>query len=167
MKKKLLTKTYVRDVETFNLKIFQLENCIVCVKQIVKTNLPFVTSSGLKLIDNNYQIVEVLPKNLNYAMRVFLDDNKQVVQRYFDITKQNGVDKDINVPYYEDLYLDIIIEKRGISVLDETDLDNALQKGDITQQDYLLARNTLNSLLNELKTGKNALMAMDLNKFLF
>lgn len=167
MKKKLLTKTYVRDVEKFNLKMFQLDNCIVCVKQIVKTNAPFFTSSGLKLIDNNFQIVEVLPKNLNYAMRVFLDDNKQIVQRYFDITKQNDVDKDTNVPFYEDLYLDVIIEKRGISVLDEKDLDNALQSGDITEGDYLLTKNTLNSLLIELKSGKNALLAMDLNKFLF
>ena len=71
------------------------------------------------------------------------------------------------MPFYEDLYLDVIIEKRGISVLDEKDLDNALQSGDITEGDYLLAKNTLNSLLNELKLGKNALLAMDLNKFLF
>lgn len=167
MKKKLLTKTYVRDVEKFNLKIFQLDDYIVCVKQIVKVHSPFITSGGVKLIDNNFQIVEILPKHENYAMRVFLDDKKQIIQRYFDITKQNAIDAEVNVPFYLDLYLDVIIEDDNIRVVDEKDLDNALKTEQITKDDYSVAIAAKDKLINELKAGNNALMAFNFNDYLF
>ncbi len=167
MKKKLITKTYVRDVSQFNMKIYQLEDYYVCIKQIVKTNSPFVTSTGLKLIDNNYQIVEILPIKENYAMRVFLNDKKQIVQRYFDITQQNAIDAEANVPFYYDLYLDIVVEKDDIRVLDEAELDLALKNNQVSKTDYELAKNTKNQLLKELMNGENKLLAFDFSKYLF
>ncbi len=167
MKKKLISKTYVRDVEKFNLKILRIDDKFVCVKQILSTKLPFITSTGLKLIDNNYQIVEILPQDKNYAMRVFVDDKKQIIQRYFDVTKQNSIDADTNIPFYLDLYLDVIIEGSNIKVLDEAELVAAYKNNQISKDDYDLAISTKEQLLKELKSSENDLLNFNFSKYLF
>ena len=63
-----------------------------------------------------YYIFEVIPKNENYAMRLFLDNNKVPLEYYFDICKNNGLDDAALVLFYDNLYLLIItyLTKRRI-----------------------------------------------------
>ena len=90
------------------------------------------------LLDNNYYIVEIIPKKENYALRIFLNEKKEVVEYYFDITKHNGIDEISNVPYFDDLYTDITIKKGIVNVIDEDELIDAFNNNLITKEDVEL-----------------------------
>ena len=95
MRKKLISKTYLRGVNKYELKIyFNLEDCYISVKKIIDIKEPFILSNGLCVVDNNYYIMEVIPKNENYAMRVFFNNNKEILEYYFDVSLENGLDSE-------------------------------------------------------------------------
>lgn len=77
MREKLISKTYLRDVNKYKLEIYyDKEDYYLSIKKILNIEKPFILENGLRLIDNNYYIVEVLPKNENYAMRVYFNEKK-------------------------------------------------------------------------------------------
>ena len=119
-------------------------------------------------MDDNYYVFEVVPKNENYAMRIFIDNNRKVLEYYFDICKNTNLDANTSVPYYDDLYLDITVSGDGeINILDEYELEEALKIKDITIDDYNLVMKIKEKLLNEIKSNTNKLMLIDYNKYLF
>lgn len=170
MKKKLLSKTHLKEAVDYEIKFYILDkDKLVCQKTINKVTKPFVSKTiwkGLVLIDNGYKIVEVLPKNKNYAMRVFVDKDNNVVERYFDIVKSSGVDEETNIPYYDDLYLDVLVAGDDLFVADQDELDEALRSGEISKEDYDLAEKTKDQLVEEIKNGTNELFNMDLEPYL-
>lgn len=167
MRKKLITKTYLRDVDKYILKIwFDNDEFFVASKKIKFMENPFVISSGKCLMDNNYSIIEVIPKNENYAMRVYFDENNNILQYYFDVSLKNGVDEETKVPFYDDLFVDITVTDGKIEVLDEDELDDALNSKIISKADYDLAIQTRDKLLSELQNGTNEYFNMNLKRFL-
>ena len=103
MIKKLISTTYLRDVLKYNLKIFYNEDYFYSVKQIIEVKEPFIISNGLCLIDNGYYIMEIIPKNEHYCIRVYFDTNKNILEYYIDISLENGLDEATKIPYYDDL----------------------------------------------------------------
>jgi predicted RNA-binding protein associated with RNAse of E/G family len=88
------------------------------------------------------------------------DENHSIVQWYFDITKQNGIDID-GQAFYDDLYLDVVVFPSGEIVLfDEDELKEALDSGDITQIDYDLAYNEANQIINGMAKDVTNLSSM-------
>ena len=82
----------------------------------------------------------------------------QVVQWYIDICREHGVGKD-NVPWLDDLYLDIVVwPSRETLLLDDDDLMDALQHGDIAQADYDLAWREANRLTRQIERNEFALL---------
>lgn len=167
-KRKLISKTYLKDVREYELKIyFDKEDYYFSVKKIIDIKKPFSLESGVCLIDNDYYIVEVIPKKENYIMRVYFNEKKERVEYYFDITLRNGLDKESNIPYYDDLYLDITINKEGIiNVLDEDELLDALDKKEISKKEFDLANKTKDLLLDSIKNKSNKYMNLDIEKYL-
>ncbi len=166
MKRKYLSKTYLRDVENYTIKFYFEKDFCVCVKTFLKVKTPFISRHGYHLIDNNYKMVEVMPWNQNFLMRVYLNDKNEIQERYFDVTKQNAIDSETNLPFYDDLYLDVVEEKKDILIYDEEELKNALQNGDITKDDYNLAVKTKNMLVKAIKNKTNKYVNLDINKYL-
>ena len=116
---------------------------------------------------DGYYIFEVISKYDNYALRIFLDDKKQVVEYYFDIIKESGIDPESKIPYFYDLYLDVVLTPNGEPyVVDEDELEEALNNKDITKEEYDLAIATKDKLLEEIKNGTNKLLNMDYQKYL-
>lgn len=164
MRKKLLSKTYLRDVSEYIIEFnFDNKDYFLCKKKIIKT-IPFVLTNGLTIIDNNYYIIEILPKNENYAIRVYLDENKNVIEYYIDITNGCGIDEETKVPYYDDLYLDITITKDKVEVLDEKELDQAYQNNDIDEETYKKAIKVKDNLLGEIKNKNNKYLNLDIKE---
>ena len=60
----------------------------------------------IKLIDNDYYIVEIVPLNNNYICRLFLDSSLNIIEEYYTVTKNNNI-KD-GIPVYEDLGLSYV-----------------------------------------------------------
>ena len=167
MKRKIITQTYLRDVSKYQIKLYMdEEDCYISVKKLVKVEEKVIIKDCLCVMDDGYYVVEVVPKNENYAMRLFLDNNKNALEYYFDITKNNGIDTLSKIPFYDDLYLDITYLNGEINILDEDELIEAFKTGDITKDDFDLAYNIKNKLLEEITSGTNKLMNIDYNKYL-
>ncbi len=167
MRKKLISKTYLRGVNKYELKIyFNLEDCYISVKKIIDIKKPFILSNGLCVIDNNYYIMEVIPKNENYAMRVFFNNKKEILEYYFDVSLENGVDKEAGIPYYDDLFIDVTKTKDKVEVLDEDELEEALDNNEISITDFELANKIRDILLEQINNGNNQYMNMDLEQYL-
>ena len=168
MKRKIITQTYLRDVSKYQLKLYiDEEDCYIVVKKLIKVDKKFIIKDGICVMGDNYYVVEVVPKNENYAMRLFMDDNKHPLEYYFDICKNNGLDKISLVPYYDDLYLDITVLNNEINILDEDELEEALTNKDITQDDYKLVMSIKEKLLIEIKNQNNKFMNRNYSKYLF
>lgn len=167
MRKKLISKTYLRGVNKYELKIyFNLEDCYISVKKIIDIKEPFILSNGLCIIDNNYYIMEVIPKNENYAMRVFFNNKKEILEYYFDVSLENGVDKEAGIPYYDDLFIDVTKTKDKVEVLDEDELKEALDNNEISITDFELANKIRDILLEQINNGNNRYMNMNLEQYL-
>lgn len=167
MRKKLISKTYLRDVSKYKLDIYyDNDDYYLSVKKILKTMSPFILENGLCLINNNYYIVEVLPKFENYAMRVYFNEKKERLEYYFDISLKNGLDEESKIPYYDDLYTDITVNNGNIEVLDEDELKEALVYGSISKEEYDLANETKEKLLQSIKDNNNKYMNLNLESYL-
>lgn len=90
------------------------------------------------ILANNYVWFNIYPDDQNYCINAMLDDKENIIQWYFDVAKNIGVED--GVPYEDDLYLDVVIVANGkINLLDEDELDEALNNNYITKDDYHLA----------------------------
>lgn len=167
MREKLISKTYLRDVNRYKLEIYyDKEDYYLSIKKILNIEKPFILENGLCLIDNNYYIVEVLPKNENYAMRVYFNEKKERLEYYFDISLQNGLDEETRIPYYDDLYIDITVVQKNIEVLDEEELEEALNMGKISKAEYNIANETRDKLIQSIKNKNNKYMNLNLERYL-
>ena len=167
-RKKYICKTYLRDVNKYQYNFFEDKdnNCYISIKKILEIEKPFYTEQSGCLIDNNYYIVEIIPIDENYCIRIFIDNKKHIILYYFDITNKNGLDKEINSPYYEDLYLDVVLKDGNIRILDEDELENALEEKKINKDEYDLAINKKDELIESLKSNTNKFMKIDFIKYL-
>ena len=166
MKKKIMTHTYLRDVSQYRVKLFMdIEDCYISVKKLVKVDIPFVIHGNVTVMDDDFYVLEVVPKNENYAMRLFLNDKKEALEYYFDICKNNRLDSN-KIPCYDDLYLDITYLDGKINILDEKELLEAYKFGDINQEDYDLVYIMKEKLLDEIKNKTNEMMNVDYMKYL-
>jgi predicted RNA-binding protein associated with RNAse of E/G family len=167
MREKLISKTYLRDVNRYKLEIYyDKEDYYLSIKKILNIEKPFILENGLCLIDNNYYIVEVLPKNENYAMRVYFNEKKERLEYYFDISLKNGLDEETRIPYYDDLYTDITVVQKNIEVLDEEELEEALNMGKISKAEYNIANETRDKLIQSIKNKNNKYMNLNLERYL-
>lgn len=167
MKTKVITNTYLRDVDKYQVKLFLDEDdYYVSVKKLISVREKFIIKDGLCVMDDGYYVFEVVPKNENYAMRLFLNEKKEALEYYFDICKNNRIDSVSGVPCYDDLYLDITYLDGYINILDEVELVEAFEKGDISKDDYELVYQMKEKLLNEINNKTNKLMNIDYMKYL-
>ena len=79
--------------------------------------------------------------------------------------KRSGI---INgIPYIDDLYLDLVIRANGNQrVLDEDELLEALNRKEISEDEYNLANKTKESLLESIINKNNKYMDLDLEEYL-
>ena len=109
---------------------------------------PLIVNNGKEFIcirDNNYEWIEVYPENGKYVITIMFDDKNNLIEWYFDISKNIGI---LNgIPYEDDLYLDMIITPSGEKIIiDEDELMSAYNRGDITLDDVSNAYQTLKLL---------------------
>ena len=133
-----------------------------CKKVMGKVDNPIkvkVEDRQYYILNDNYTWYLIYPDNANYAITIMYDDNNNLLQWYFDIAKEVGVEN--GIPYEDDLYLDLVIGPNGESiVLDEDELKDALDKKNITIEDYKLAYKTLGMIQNEYADNFDHLVAL-------
>lgn len=85
-----------------------------------------------------------------------MDENGDIILWYIDMIASQGIDVD-GVPYFDDLYLDLVVYPDGTIIVDDMDeLEEALSKKDITQEQFNLAIETSHrlqqGLLNDISS---------------
>lgn len=122
--------------------------CFIKIKDVKKPLIVYNGTNNICIKDENYEWFEVYPDNGKYAITIMFDDNNNLIEWYFDISKKVGVEN--GIPFEDDLYLDMIITPTGEKiVIDENELLEAFNNGNITQEDVDSAYQTLSYLENK------------------
>src|SRR5574344_980183 len=128
------------------------EGNVGLLKMLKVSEPKIVEKDGVSLViaDNNYKWLEMYPNDYKVAMTVCYNSENQIIEWYFDIIKATGIEN--GIPYVDDLYLDVVVLSDGaIMVLDEDELQEALETKDITQEDYEMAYSIANDLIRRLE----------------
>lgn len=120
------------------------------------------------IADNGYTWIQHYPEQSHYIVSSMYDENGKIVQWYIDVCKTQGLTES-GVPWFDDLYLDIVILPSGELILkDEEELNDALKYGQINRADYDLAWKTANAVIKEYRQGSlDILLLADLHKQLW
>lgn len=107
----------------------------------------------VRFADNGWAMLQHFPDGERHVITTVFDAEGRIVYWYIDIVKEHGID-DTAIPWYDDLYLDIVVLPDGTRhVLDADELDEALNAGLITRGDRALAWAETERLLALLAIG--------------
>ena len=104
------------------------------------------------IVDDGYMWLQHFPKGKHYSVTTMFDADGEVIQWYIDICNEIGIEH--NIPWCDDLFLDIVILPTGeIFQLDEDELEQALINGWVDQSMYNLAWNQANEITASIMEG--------------
>lgn len=130
----------------------------ICLLDIKEVEAPLSVDSPIGktiIADNGYKHLIITPKNQNWWLTVMFNNNDELIESYFDITRINCFATDN--PYFIDMKLDVCIPNHGEpTIMDESDLKEVLDKGMITQEDYDNAYLTANKIINFYNNNRAA-----------
>ena len=110
--------------------------------------------NGKTIIDNNYKWLEFYDYSSKVKLTAIYDENNRIIEWYFDIARKIG--KDNELPYEDDLYLDVLVTQNGeVILLDEDELKEAYNKREMTIKEFKNAYKEAEQLMNKLKNNKN------------
>jgi uncharacterized protein len=134
----------------------------ITLLETVKVKKPLLTRYGDKevcIVDNGYMWLQHFPFGKHHSVTTMFDANGEIVQWYIDICLENGVEDD--VPWMDDLYLDIVVLPSGeIFLLDEDDLEQAYKSGTISKEKYDLAHNEMKEIMSQLDNDECRLITL-------
>ena len=133
--------------------------------RIIKANQPpkELGEDYIERANSGCKWLEFYPENSNIAMTVCYNNENKILQWYFDIINKVGIVDDN--PYFEDLYLDVTLTPQNkIELLDEEELEDALEKGDVTKEQYDMAYKTAKELMKMID-GKQEKIIKFSNKY--
>ena len=168
-RKKFTTNTYMKEAIKYSISIFKEDDFFKKKKKYIEVSDDFCiedkNGKKVKYISNGYYVLEITPLKENYNIRYYLDNKKRIIDYYIDITLENGVEN--KIPYYIDLYLDIIHYPNDNTVIfcDEDELKSALNDHIINKNDYMLAYKVGNKLLKEIINKENKFLNIDIKKY--
>lgn len=106
----------------------------VSEKQIWKFN-----GEDITVCDKGLKWLSILPQNDFYCITAMMNEKNEILLWYIDMIAEQGMDAD-GIPYFDDLYLDLVVYPNGMVIVDDMDeLEEALAKKDITQEQFVLA----------------------------
>ncbi|MDN4071254.1 DUF402 domain-containing protein [Paenibacillus vini] len=118
-----------------------------------------------RIADKGFTWLQYYPKGEHYVVTAMFDDKGDIVEWYIDVCKTQGV-TDQGVPWFDDLYLDIVVLKNGeVFLLDEDELDDALSRGHITVRDYDMATETARDVMRSIREQHFPYFTMSLDHY--
>ncbi|HEY0754470.1 MAG TPA: DUF402 domain-containing protein [Ktedonobacteraceae bacterium] len=127
----------------------------VTLLRLDKVREPLFVSFGQERVciaDQGYDWLQHFPAGEHFVLLSAFDREGELVQWYIDIVGSTGVDEQ-GVPWYEDLYLDIVVAPNGETLLlDVDELDEALRQNKVSSSQYNFAWQQASALLDALET---------------
>jgi predicted RNA-binding protein associated with RNAse of E/G family len=100
--------------------------------------------------DKGVTWLSILPNDDWYCITAMFSEKEEILVWYIDMIAGQGIDKD-EVPYIDDLYLDLVVYPDGTIIEDDMDeLEYALVTKDITEEQYHLAIETSDKLKKKI-----------------
>ncbi len=133
---------------------------------IIKVTKPlskkYENGKDIKVVDDGYYWLQIGLKDVNYWITSMYDSKGSLIQYYIDITYKNVIASKKEAFFY-DLFLDIVLLKNGrVFLLDEDELNDALNSKKITKKQFELASNEAKKILNSIRQNEYRL-----NQFCF
>ena len=127
---------------------------LIKIEEVTEPLIKFCFGKNVVLADNGYYWMQIGLKNKNFWLTVMYDENCKFVQYYFDVTKNNIIDGEKS--YFEDLFLDVIIQGEGeIQIIDLEDLDNALKEGVILKDEFDFAHKEASKIVKNVLKNRD------------
>lgn len=128
----------------------------VYLNYFVKAKNKYVSEEKVCIRANQYKWLQFYDYSAKVCLTAIYDNENKIVEWYFDIAREIG--KENGIPYEEDLYLDVVVKENfEIILLDEEDLQEALEKDEITKEEFKQAYKTANNLMEILKENQGKL----------
>ncbi|UAL47890.1 DUF402 domain-containing protein [Sutcliffiella horikoshii] len=129
------------------------------IHKVTEPLFVYYEEKNVCIVDDGYMWLQHFPNNEHYSLTTMFDANGEVVQWYIDITYENGVEN--NLPYTDDLFLDIIVLSTGeVLQKDADELEEALTRGTINQSQYQLAWAEANKINQQIENNDFQLMKL-------
>lgn len=123
---------------------------VINIEKVTEPQIWKFNGENITVCDNGIKWLTILPQNDFYCITAMLNEKDEILLWYIDMIADKGIDKD-GVPYFDDLYLDLVVYPDGTIIEDDMDeLEEALLAKDITKEQYSLAINTSIKLKEEL-----------------
>ncbi|HLR20211.1 MAG TPA: DUF402 domain-containing protein [Staphylococcus sp.] len=134
---------------------------LVTMKKVREPLEVTVVGQNIIVADDNYQWLQILPEKKRYSITVMLDDKGNPLEYYFDINIKNVTQK--GNARTVDLCLDVLALPNGqYELVDEEDLQRALDQGQITQKQfheaYIIAHQLMIKIDADFSTMKDKIM---------
>lgn len=128
---------------------------LIDIKEVSELQIWKFNGENITVCDKGLKWLSILPQNDWYCITAMMDGNNNILLWYIDMIAAQGTDAD-DVPYFYDLYLDLVVYPDGTIIVDDQDeLEEALTSGDITQAQFDLAIETSDRLKNGLLSNVN------------
>ncbi|HEU4963308.1 MAG TPA: DUF402 domain-containing protein [Bacilli bacterium] len=112
------------------------------------------------IADNGQMWLHQVPDGAHHVVTTMFDAEGRITQWYVDICLRIGL-SEAGVPWFDDLFLDLVAFPDGEVVVKDTDeLQAALDAGTITQAEYDLAWTEANRLLAAIKNREFTLFKL-------
>ncbi|RIW29192.1 DUF402 domain-containing protein [Bacillus salacetis] len=109
------------------------------------------------IADDGYMWLHQFPEGKNHCVTTMYNEKGEIVQWYIDICVKNHLEDE--VPWMEDLYLDLVILPTGeIIEKDVDELEEALSLGKVDRKLYDLAWKEQREILHLIKAGEFQLL---------
>ena len=117
-----------------------------------------LVKNGITIVAKDMTWLQIALRDTRYWLTAMFDADNRLVQIYFDIAAAVHFD-DPKVPTFDDMYLDLVLYPDGhYMVLDEEELDLALDAGEITEEAAETARLDLKKLIGFLQEHAQEVM---------
>jgi predicted RNA-binding protein associated with RNAse of E/G family len=155
--KRVLSRKMVMD--KFDNEHFKGDAVLIYIEKVREPLYVEIGGKNQCVVGDGYSWLTLFPQNQSYVITAMFNHKNEIVQWYIDICRDIGF-TDKGIPWYDDLYLDIIISSDyHISLIDEDDLALALKQNIIKQVDFEFAYEEANKLLKQLKENDLKLLA--------
>ena len=109
----------------------------------------------VEIANDNFYWLQLAIKDKKYWITAMYNNKKELIQYYIDITRENVVNN--NASFFYDLFLDIVILNGQTTLLDEEELNNALDENVITQEEYIMAKEEAKRIISKFSKDTSEL----------
>lgn len=121
------------------------------IVHVKKRQVWSIFSREIIVADNGYKWLVISPNHENYVITMYMDNKMKPILWYIDIIDEKGTDRD-GVYYYNDMFLDIIVSSTFQIIEDDRDeLEMALKRGIISNEQYKMVNEIACALTDKLE----------------